>query len=69
MDPSECRALLETAVVIARVTPEEHRLIGGLYPRHEDVHRRMLKAHVSQLPELGMERYRATEIALRPTTS
>jgi hypothetical protein len=46
-DSGECRALLEKAVVIARVTPEEHRRIGGLYPRHLDVYGRMLKAPVS----------------------
>jgi hypothetical protein len=68
MEPSECRALLETAVIIARVTPAEHKLIGGLYPRHEDVHRRMLKAPVSLLPELGKERYSATGIELKPTS-
>jgi hypothetical protein len=65
MDPAECRALLETAVVIARVTAAEHRQIGGLYPRHENLHRRMLEAPVSLLPELGMERYSATKITLR----
>jgi len=31
MNPSDCRALLETGVVIASVTPEEHRRLGGIY--------------------------------------
>jgi hypothetical protein len=66
MNPSECRALLETSVVIAWVTPAEHKLLGGIYPRHVDLYGRMLKAQVSQLPRLGEERYRATGIALNP---
>src|SRR5262249_40427218 len=31
MDPSECRALLETAVIIASVTSEEHGPLGGIF--------------------------------------
>jgi hypothetical protein len=55
MNPAECRPLLERAVIIASVTPAEHR-------------HRMLKAHVSRLPRRGMERYSATGIALEPTS-
>ena len=45
-DPSECRALLEQAVVIARVTPAEHKkLVFSYKDPHYD---RMLKAHVSR---------------------
>ena len=68
MNPSECRALLETAVIIASVTPAEHRRLGGIYTHHADLYRRMLKAHVSRLPRRGMERYSATGIALQPTS-
>jgi hypothetical protein len=68
MNPSDCRALLETGVVIASVTPEEHRRLGGIYTHHEDLYRRMLRAHVSRLPRRGMERYSATGIELQPTS-
>jgi len=68
MNPSECRALLEEAVIIASVTPEEHRRLGGIWTHHEDLYRRMLKAQVSRLPRRGMERYSATGIALQPTS-
>ena len=68
MNSSECRALLETAVIIASVTPAEHRRLGGIYTHHEDLYGRMLKAQVSRLPRRGMERYSATGIALQPTS-
>jgi hypothetical protein len=68
MNPSESRALLETAVIIASVTPAEHRRLGGIYTHHADLYRRMLKAHISRLPRRGMERYSATGIALQPTS-
>lgn len=66
MNPAECRALLDRAVIIANVTPEEHRRLGGIYTHHEDLYRRMLKAHVPRLLRLGMERYSAVGIALEP---
>lgn len=69
MDPTECRALLERAVIIASVTSEEHGRLGGIFTHHEDLYRRMLKAHVSRLLRRGMERYSATGIALQPTSN
>ena len=68
MNPSECRELLEKAVIIASVTPEEHGRLGGIWTHHQDLYRRMLKAQVSRLPRRGMERYSATGIALHPST-
>jgi hypothetical protein len=68
MNPSECRALLKTAVIIAGVTPAEHRRLGGIHTHREDLYRRMLKAHVSRLAGRGVERYSATGIALHPTS-
>ena len=35
MDPTECRALLERAVIIASVTEAEHRQLGGIWRDHE----------------------------------
>ncbi len=68
MNPSECRALLEKAVIIVSVTPEEHRRLGHLYIHHRDLYRRMLKGHVSRLHRRGLERYSAAGIALQPTS-
>jgi hypothetical protein len=67
MNPTECGPLLEKAVIIASVTPAEHRKLGGIYSHHEDLYRRMLKAHVSRLPKRGMERYLDSGIRLHPT--
>jgi hypothetical protein len=67
MNPAECRALLETAVVIASVTEAEHRRLGGIYKDTPDLYRRMLKGSVARLPKRGMERYTVTGIALQPT--
>jgi len=66
MNPAECRALLESAVVIASVTPAEHRRLGGIWTHHADLYRRMLRAQVLRLPRRGMERYSTTGIALQP---
>lgn len=68
MDPSECRALLKQAVIIARVTPPEHRQLGGIYTDYPDLYRQMLTAPVSQLPELGKERYQRKGIELQSTS-
>ncbi len=67
MDPTECRALLERAVVIASVTEAEHRQLGGIW-RDPDLYRRMLKGQVSRLSKRGMERYSAAGIVLQPTS-
>jgi len=68
MNPSECGALLAKAVIIASVTPTEHRRLGHLYIDHEDLYRRMLKGHVSRLHRRGIERYSATGVELQPTS-
>ena len=64
MHPRRCRTLLETAVIIASVTPEEHRTLGGIFTHHEPLYREMLAADVSQLPSLGKERYSNFDIEL-----
>jgi len=68
MNPSECRVLLDTAVIIASVTPEEHQKLGGIYVNFEELYRQMLTADVSQLPGLGNQRYLMKKIKLRPTS-
>lgn len=67
-DPTECQELLETAVVIARVTAAEHRELGGIFSHHPELYGRMLTAPVSELPNLGWERYRGTSITVQPTS-
>src|SRR5262249_31347066 len=67
MNPRKCRVLLDTAVIIASVTPQEHRKLGGIYTHFEELYREMLAADVSQLPGLGRKRYLKKRIKLRPT--
>jgi hypothetical protein len=62
---TECEELLKTAVVIALITPAEHRKLGGMF-KVPGLYGRMLEAPVSELPDLGMERYRAEGIELHP---
>jgi hypothetical protein len=68
MNPSECRALHDKAVIIASVTPEEHQLLGGIYKHYGPLYREMLVADVSQLPRLGRQRYRKYKINLQRTS-
>jgi len=68
MNPSECRALLDTAVIIASVTPAEHQSLGGIFTHHEELYNRMLAADVSQLPSLGQERYLNSKVKIQPTS-
>jgi hypothetical protein len=65
-EPSECRALLGKAVVIAHVTPAEHKQLVLSYK--DPLYDRMLKAHVSRLRQRGLDRYRAMGIELVETS-
>ena len=71
MDPDECAALLGRAIVLARITKDEHRTLGGIYTHYKDLdlYDRMLRAAVARLPSLGRERYRkwGIELARQPT--
>lgn len=67
MDPTECEELLRTAVVIAHITPAEHRKLGGMF-KVPGLYGRMYEASVSELPDLGWERYRAEGIAVQPVS-
>lgn len=66
MNPGECRELLDTAVIIASITPKEHKQLGGIFTHHEVLYGEMLKAQVSELPSLGRKRYSAVKITLQP---
>ena len=67
MNPSECRALLHRAVIIASVTPEEHQKLGGIFTHHDELYRRMLAQDISRLIRLGKKRYLNSGIKLQPT--
>jgi hypothetical protein len=64
MEPSECEALFNKAIVIARVTPTEHLKLGGIYTHHKELYGRMLTAQVARLYRRGLERYDAMGIEL-----
>jgi hypothetical protein len=68
MKPSECESLLSEAIVIAHVSRGEHKALGGIFVDHQTIYEMMLHAEVSNLPDLGRERYRATGILLHPVS-
>lgn len=65
IDPAQCRDLLAEAVVLAVVTREEHKTLGGIFTHHRDLYAEMLKAPVPDLPALGRKRYRRSGIKLQ----
>ena len=68
-DPSECRALLENAVVIAHVTPAEHTQLGNLWTDHPELNAKMLTAPVKDLARLGRQRYADRGVELKEAPS
>ena len=64
INPKECRDLLESCVVLARVTKAEHTRLGGIFTHHERIYGRMLGAPVENLQRLGRQRYWAFGIGL-----
>lgn len=63
MSGDEPAAVLEVSVV-AHVLAVEHSSIGPLVKRHADLYERMKVAPLAELPELALERYRATGLEL-----
>jgi hypothetical protein len=63
MNPAECAELLDMPVIIAHLTQAQHTQLGGIYTHHAELYGRMLKAPISQLPALGVERYKGTGFA------
>lgn len=57
MNPAECEALLQESIVIARITKDEHRKLGGIWADHPEVYARLLTAPVGELHTIGLERY------------
>jgi hypothetical protein len=71
MDPDVCATLLRRAILLARISKDEHRTLGGIYTHYKDLdlYGRMLRAAVGRLPSLGREHYRkcGIELAREPT--
>jgi hypothetical protein len=57
MEPADCADILGSAIMLARITKDEHRRLGGIYTHHKPLYRQMLDAPVSKLPSLGRDRY------------
>lgn len=66
MAPDDAGAILGHGVVLARVTGDEHRRLGGIYVDHREVYAKLLRAKPRRLEEVGLERYAAAKIRLGP---
>jgi hypothetical protein len=64
MNPRLVRRILEDAVVLARVTKDEHSRLGGIYTHHRRLYLWMLKSPVAKLPGQGLRRYQKAGIKL-----
>jgi hypothetical protein len=64
MNPRQVRRLLEEAVILARVTQEEHLRLGGIYVHHRKLYGWMLKSPVEKLSLQGRRRYAKAGIKL-----
>jgi hypothetical protein len=69
MQPRQIRRLLEDAVILARVTREEHARLGGIYVHHRKLYWWMLKSPIEKLPAQGRRRYEKAGIKLRKITA
>jgi hypothetical protein len=68
MQPADAERLLNECVVIAHVTPQEHKRLAGFYrrdPEYQGPYPEMLTAPIEQLVELGQQRYIRRGLALR----
>jgi hypothetical protein len=65
MRPREIRRLLEDCVVLACVTREEHRRLGGIYTDHRKLYWWMLSSPIDKLQGQGRRRYQKVGIKLR----
>jgi hypothetical protein len=65
MKPRQIRPLLEQAVILARVTREEHAQLGGIYVHHRKLYWWMLKSPIANLPAQGRRRYQKSGIKLK----
>ena len=68
MRPGDAERLLNECVVIAHVTPQEHKRLSALYrqdARYQGLYPTMLTAPIEQLVALGHERYARRGLELR----
>jgi len=56
MDPFETSEIFG-AVVLAEITADEHKRLGGIWKDHEDVYTVMLRCRPDELVDLGLKRY------------
>jgi hypothetical protein len=64
MRPQDAPALLEGALVLARIRTLEHSLLGNPHT-NLDLYSRMLSSPIDELAALGHERYQAAGVVLR----
>jgi hypothetical protein len=68
MRPADAERLLNECVVIAHVTPQEHKRLAGFYrqdPEYQWLYPAMLTAPIEQLVGLGHQRYLRRGLSLR----
>lgn len=63
MNPREANEILG-AVVLADITAEEHKRLGGIWKDHEDIYAVMLTCPPDDLFDLGMKRYARSGVYL-----
>lgn len=56
INPSETSEIFG-AVVLAEITAEEHKRLGGIWKHHEDLYSVMLRCRPDELVDLGLKRY------------
>jgi hypothetical protein len=57
MAPTECRTLLNEAIVLAHVTKAEHQQLGGIFDPHAAIYQAMLDSPIPGLEALARKRY------------
>jgi hypothetical protein len=68
MQPADAERLLNECVVIAHVTPQEHKRLASFYrqdPEYQGLYPEMLTAPIENLVDLGHQRYIRRGIKLR----
>jgi len=68
MNPDETREILD-AVVLAEISAEEHKQLGGIWKHHEDIYAAMLQCPPGDLANLGLKRYVRSGVQVQPVVS
>jgi hypothetical protein len=66
LKPADSADILRDAVVLARITAEQHSNLGGIFVNHQAIYEEMLEpsTSVAQLVKLGMRRYETCAVEL-----